>query len=544
MRHTITRAIGPLIRSVTAPAADTPDADLLARFIDHRDEGAFTALVQRHGPMVLGVCRRVLPNRADAEDAFQATFLLLALKAASVSQRQLVPAWLHGVARRVALKARRANARRAKREQQMVPVPEPEALRTEDRTDLLPLLDRELNHLPDRYRAVLILCDLEGATRPEAARRLKLPEGTVNSRLARGRALLAQRLTRHGVTPAAGVLMLAQCAGAAVPAAVFSSTVRVALLTVGGAVPAHTVSPGVAALTHAMGSSMLATKFKLVTGAALLLGALGATCALALGRANGPPAEPRGAVHEKEQEKPAPPAPGTTSAPVGAPTKAGARPDIIRGAVEVIVGDLIILAGGEQARLTEKTEYLRETGLDAAPAKRSDVAPGTRVYIETKKRADERVPLAVGVVIELLQPEQKVIGGHKDEPAPEPKPAGDPEAVMKAMDGFRKEVPPPQSPQERMSAGARDINGKVYPDTHLIGVANRLGVKTRAECMVLLSYLKDPDPKIRRIAAFGLNSALHAIRGGMAHGDMQDVESDGHRKMVKAFIAAIEKLPK
>ena len=140
-----------------------------SRFVGRRDGAALEALVRRHGPMVWGVCRRVLGGRQDAEDAFQATFLVLVRKAASVAPREMVGNWLYGVAHRTALKARATAARRAARERQMAEMPEP-APAGEDRwADLLPLLDRELSRLPDKYRAVIVLCDLEGKTRTEVA---------------------------------------------------------------------------------------------------------------------------------------------------------------------------------------------------------------------------------------------------------------------------------------------------------------------------------------------------------------------------------------
>ena len=125
----------PLVRAVVTATtgASATDAELLGLFIDHRDEGAFATLVRRHGPMVLGVCRRLLPNEADADDVFQATFLILALKATSVTPREMVAGWLHGVARQVALRARRANTRRAARERQVAVLPEPESAPRDDR---------------------------------------------------------------------------------------------------------------------------------------------------------------------------------------------------------------------------------------------------------------------------------------------------------------------------------------------------------------------------------------------------------------------------
>src|SRR5262249_42961899 len=142
------------------------DGQLLECFLTRRDEAAFAALVRRHGPMVLGVCRRMLHNPHDAEDAFQATFPVLGRKAATIARRELLGNWLYGVAYRTALDARAAAARRRVREKQVSEMPEPEASASEDVwRDLRPLLDEELSRLPDKYRVPVVLCDLEGRTR-------------------------------------------------------------------------------------------------------------------------------------------------------------------------------------------------------------------------------------------------------------------------------------------------------------------------------------------------------------------------------------------
>src|SRR5207244_3033628 len=140
-----------------------------------RDEAAFEALVRRHGPMVLGVCLRVLRRHADAEDAFQATFLVLARKAASVVPREMLPNWLYGVAQQTAVRARAAAARRRAREKQVTHTPEPAAKPPAPWDDLEPLLDEELSKLPDKYRVPVVLCDLEGKTRKQAAGQLGWP---------------------------------------------------------------------------------------------------------------------------------------------------------------------------------------------------------------------------------------------------------------------------------------------------------------------------------------------------------------------------------
>ncbi|HJT76585.1 MAG TPA: RNA polymerase sigma factor, partial [Gemmataceae bacterium] len=157
-----------------------PDAQLLESFLARRDEAAFEALLRRHGPMVLGVCHRVLRNRDDAEDAFQATFLVLARKAGAIRSRQLLGSWLYGVAYRTALKARAMTAKRRTKEREAGQMTRPGAPADGVPEELLAALDRELHRLPNKYRAPVVLCELEGKARKEAARLLGLPEGTLS----------------------------------------------------------------------------------------------------------------------------------------------------------------------------------------------------------------------------------------------------------------------------------------------------------------------------------------------------------------------------
>jgi RNA polymerase sigma factor (sigma-70 family) len=226
--------------------------------------------------MVWGVCRRVLRNYHDAEDAFQVTFLVLVRRAASVVPREMVANWLYGVAHQTALKARATAARRKGRERQVTEMPEP-AAEQEPWRDLQPLLDQELSRLPDKYRAVVVLCDLEGKTRKEAARQLGVPEGTVAGRLARARTMLANRLVRRGLTLSGGLLavVLAQNAAAAgVPASVASSTITAAsLVAAGEATAAGVISARVAALTEGVLKAMLPNKLTGVLVALVLVGA-------------------------------------------------------------------------------------------------------------------------------------------------------------------------------------------------------------------------------------------------------------------------------
>jgi RNA polymerase sigma factor (sigma-70 family) len=215
---------------------DLTDGQLLERFMTSRRESAepaFTALVERHGSMVWGVCCRVLPDSHQAEDAFQATFLVLAQQARTVRRRDSVASWLYGVAHRVASGLRSAAARRKKHEEKY-------ALRNRRNSqpdpaetgEIARLLGEELNRLPERLRAPLLLCDLEDATHEQAAARLGWPVGTVKSRLSRGRERLKSRLIRRGLAPSLALAALGMLSGqalASLPAALVVSTVELAL---------------------------------------------------------------------------------------------------------------------------------------------------------------------------------------------------------------------------------------------------------------------------------------------------------------------------
>ncbi len=253
------------------------DGQLLGRFVERRDEAAFAALVTRLGPMVWGVCRRLLPEYHDAEDAFQAAFLVLARKAGSVRPRELVGNWLYGVASNVALKARALAGKRRARERQVTEMPEPEAVEQDLWRDLQPLLDRELSRLPDKYRVPVVLCDLEGKTHKEAARLLGCPEGTLSARLSRARALLAKRLTRHGLVVSAGVLAVLLCqkaTAAYVPAAVIASTVKAGTLFAAGQAATGAISSQAAVLSEGVLKAMLLAKLKLLAVVVLTVGVL------------------------------------------------------------------------------------------------------------------------------------------------------------------------------------------------------------------------------------------------------------------------------
>ena len=256
----VARVVQFLRDQVAHPDLETAtDAQLLQRFLAAREETAFAALVRRHGKMVWGVCRRMLGHEQDAEDAFQATFLVLVRIASAIRPASQLGNWLYGVAHHIAVKARAMNARRTGREK-LSPVPVQNAEAKPDLwSNLQPLLDRELSLLPEKYRTLLVLCDLEGRTRKEVAAQLGIPEGTVAGRLARARALLARRLERHGLTASGATLaaVLAQSADGA-PAPVVASTVKLASVVAAGG----SLSPRVAGLAEGVVKAMLLSKLK------------------------------------------------------------------------------------------------------------------------------------------------------------------------------------------------------------------------------------------------------------------------------------------
>jgi RNA polymerase sigma factor (sigma-70 family) len=228
--------------------------------------------------MVLGVCRRVLRNEADAADAFQATFLVLVRKAAGLRSPAGLGSWLYGVAYRAASEVRKAAARRRAREARAMPRVQTTC---ETATELREVLDQELAGLPEKYRSAVVLCDLEGKTYKEAAAGLSCAEGTVASRLARGRALLARRLSRHGLTLSAGgvtALMSQEAAAGGVPAALVVSTVKAALSVAAG----QAVAAPVAAVMEGVLKAMLLHKLRLVAGALVVLALLAAGTGLVL----------------------------------------------------------------------------------------------------------------------------------------------------------------------------------------------------------------------------------------------------------------------
>ncbi|MBI1916678.1 MAG: sigma-70 family RNA polymerase sigma factor [Planctomycetes bacterium] len=300
--------LGCLRREGLPGAEGLADGQLLERFLASRDGAAFAALVQRHGPMVLGVCRRILRNEADAEDAFQATFLVLVKKAHTIVPRHLVGNWLYGVACNAARKARTAAARRSDRERRVREMTREETLPADTVEELQKLIDEELERLPDEYRAAIVLCELEGKTHKEAAQWLGWPVGTLSGRLSRARRLLAARLARRGVAlPCMGLAGL--LSSASVPAALAASTVRAGTLLAAGLPVDGTIPSRVGVLTDSVLKGMLGTRLRSALAVLLTVGLAVAGAGAALQRTLAgeppPPQKRERAEAEKTDRAPA-----------------------------------------------------------------------------------------------------------------------------------------------------------------------------------------------------------------------------------------------
>jgi RNA polymerase sigma factor (sigma-70 family) len=275
-RGTLGQLLYQFRRLIAADQAAQTDGQLLERYVTRQDEEAFTSLVERHGRMVLNVCRRVLREAYDAEDAFQATFLVLVRRAAALDRRGSVAPWLHTVAYHIAVRARADAARRRVQERQVADMPA-EVCEDAAWSEIRPLLDQELARLPDKYRAPLVLCYLEGMTNEQAARELGWPIGSMAKRLARGRELLRNRLTRQGVvmsTAIFGAGLTEQALAATLPSGLVTTTVRAAFLFAAGEAAAGAISAPAVSLAEGALRSLGMVRVKVV--AALLLLVAGA----------------------------------------------------------------------------------------------------------------------------------------------------------------------------------------------------------------------------------------------------------------------------
>jgi RNA polymerase sigma factor (sigma-70 family) len=313
--------LGTLLRLLRRHAGEAvgdalSDGQLLERFVGQRDQAAFEALFWRHGPMVLGVCRRLLGS-ADAEDAFQATFLVLVRKAASIGRREAVGAWLYRVAQRVALRARSTARPVAELPEEGPATDDEEAVAWRD---LRPMLDEAIASLPEKYRAPVILCYLEGRTNEEAARELGCPKGTVAVRLMRARERLRRRLERcRLILPAAllTVILAGRARAEPVAAALAGMTLRAALGAAAGGTMTGAATAHAAALAEGVIRAMYLRKMKLTVAFLIALGVIvGGGVWWQQHAANAAPAD---------KEGPARPAPGP-AAPAGAKDDPAGKP--------------------------------------------------------------------------------------------------------------------------------------------------------------------------------------------------------------------------
>lgn len=298
MTNTLLQAVARKAEGLTA------DAELLARFVETRDPRAFEEVVRRHGPLVWSVCHRALPNRADAEDAFQAVFLALVRSAPNIRDGRGLPSWLHGAAVRACLKAKRSFARRAARERAAAQPEASQPVGDAAWEALVLAVHEEVQRLPGAERAAFVLCELEGVSQPDAAARLGWPLGSLSGRLCKARQKLLELLAARGIAPA-GAVGVGLSAGAA-------HAVPEHLVSVATSLPAGAGAASSAALALARGLTEGVTmRVKLAVAAGVLVAALGATGGAALlSKADAQPPVPA---------KTAPGAPPGMGAGVGGP---------------------------------------------------------------------------------------------------------------------------------------------------------------------------------------------------------------------------------
>src|SRR5438132_5785042 len=279
------------IRELVASRAthEQTDRQLLEAFLAGRDERAFAEVLRRHGPLVLSVCRRVLRHEQDAEDAFQATFLVLVRKADAIDKRESVGSWLYGVAYRIALRARTGAGRRRRRVQAAATLPESQPVDEAAFRELSLLLDEEVQRLPQKYRLPLVLCCLQGKSTDEAARELCCPRATIGTQVARGREMLRSRLARRGLALSTGLLvaMLSRSAAAAMPPPLLTRIIASALTAAGNANAVAAASPQVLSLVKGALQVMMWTKIKLALAVGIAVAVAGTGTGHGHGNAHG-----------------------------------------------------------------------------------------------------------------------------------------------------------------------------------------------------------------------------------------------------------------
>jgi RNA polymerase sigma-70 factor (ECF subfamily) len=374
----VLRYIGQL--ASICEGADEADSTLIQQFVAERSENAFATIIHRHGPLVLRACRQVLDNQEDAEDAFQATFIVLARKAASIRKRVSLAAWLHRVAVNISWSAKASTARRRSQERQADHMSElkPAANRNVDDQaafcELQPIIHEEVDRLPEKYRVPVVLCYLEGKTHYDAARQLDWPLGTVKGRLARARGLLRTRLARRGVVLSAAGLAAALTengAVAGIPPALFASSLHAAVaFATGGSIVAGTASAQAVTLAKGALQTMFATR--LLYGLALLcvIGMMGFGAALGFGlggeRAGPPPAADGSVVARGEEPRVPAAADSEKQVKVKIPGKEDQKPeDAVKDELKRLEGTWHMVAceeGGQPLPQVNPADFFDFTG--------------------------------------------------------------------------------------------------------------------------------------------------------------------------------------
>jgi RNA polymerase sigma factor (sigma-70 family) len=399
--------VGFLVRRLrtlaAGPAEGQADLELLERFVQQQDEGAFAGLLERHGPMVLGVCRRALHDEHLAEDVFQATFLVLARNAAAIRKPSSLAGWLHGVALRLARKAADEAARAARSDSRPLTEPPGPAAEASWR-EVRRILDEELQRLPENYRLPLVLCYLEGRTRDEAADELGCTPGRIKGLLERGRERLRGALIRRGLAPAAaGAALMTETVLAAPVSPLLAVAGRIAVRLLAGESPAACgVSSAVARLSEG-GLPLMASK-KLVLLLALVIGAAGLSAGLLAQRPGSSDNPPRA------WEKSVPPTGHAEKEKAREDNKAAVPADaraIVAKGIRVLGGaELLARASAVHTRFKEKTR---------APAK-GDKGPETKSTYETTYEIESFVQPGRRKTVVTVRPGMRtmdVIDGEK-----------------------------------------------------------------------------------------------------------------------------------
>lgn len=365
-----TKHVSDFIRNCFAVASDKDaltDEQLLVNYIKGHDTNAIEQLVRRHAAMVWSVCQRVLHNKQDAEDAFQATFLVFIRRASSIAAPELLANWLYGVARQTALKARATSAVRRHREHLVSDIPEATVDGRKLERHLDSVLDEELSRLASHYRTVVVLCDLEGITREEAAHRLQLPIGTVASRLARGRGILAKRLTRRGMALPAGALAMTMPQAMAVPPALLTATISAVVNITAGQPLGLVVTAATLQLTERVIKTMVVSKLKAVAAVLMTLVACGSVGLIARMPADQPSVRYSSPVTTDVREvsvRLEPPQGGTTGREVGLNLSTRQRDEKMSKAIAAVLQ--YVLASEDRSKAA--AQAYKKLFMDIGPA--------------------------------------------------------------------------------------------------------------------------------------------------------------------------------